>query len=149
MRLLLVLLVIFSAFFLPVQIGLNNRLRIAVDSPILAALISFLVGSAILVLATLFTFAGGSGTSMAALKTAPGWAYLGGLCGAFYILISMIALPRVGAAVTVASTILGQQVAGLAIDTFGWLDLPRIPLTWPRLVGAVVLVLGVVIMQKK
>ncbi|HEX5322665.1 MAG TPA: DMT family transporter [Capsulimonadaceae bacterium] len=149
MRLLVVLLVILSGLFLPLQIGVNSRLRTAIDSPIMAALISFLVGTAILLLATWLGIAGGRGAGLAALKSAPGWAYLGGLCGAFYVLISIIALPRVGAAVTVASAVLGQQVASLAIDTFGWLDVPRIPLTWPRVAGAALLLAGVLLLQKK
>src|SRR5579884_4067078 len=132
MRLLVVLLVVVSGFLLPVQIALNGRLRTALDSPIMAALISFLVGTAALLLATQLGLLGGRGSGLAGLRTAPGWAYLGGLCGAFYVLLAIVALPRVGAAVTVASAILGQQVASLLLDTFGWLDVPRIPLTWPR-----------------
>jgi transporter family-2 protein len=79
----------------------------------------------------------------------PAWAYLGGLCGAFYVLISIIALPRLGAVAVIALALVGQQVAAVVIDTFGLFNAPRIPLSGTRLLGVALVAIGVVLVQYK
>ena len=44
---------------------------------------------------------------------------------------------------------LGQLGAALALDTFGWLGLPRLPLSPTRILGALLLLAGVLLIQWK
>jgi transporter family-2 protein len=81
----------------------------------------------------------------AALAGAPARAWFGGLLGAFYVASSVIVGPRLGAAALLALTVFGQLVASLVVDNYGWLGFPQQPLTLTRLVGAVLLLAGVVL----
>jgi transporter family-2 protein len=140
-------LVIVGGLGLAVQAALNSRLRAGVQSPILGALISFLVGSAAL---GLVYAAGWFGRGrLTEVGTLPWWAWAGGLCGALYVAVSTVAVPRIGTALVIACAVLGQLVAALALDSFGWLGVPKVPLNGWRVLGAVFLLAGVVLMQRK
>ncbi|MBV9658701.1 MAG: DMT family transporter [Verrucomicrobia bacterium] len=138
-----------SGFCIALQVPINSRLRVAVESPVLSATISFVVGGVLLLLIAALGLLGGMGTGWAGMKTAPVWSYLGGVCGACYVLCAILAISRVGAAVTIASAIFGQQVASLLVDTFGWFGVTRVAPTPTRLLGALLLFAGVLLMQRK
>jgi transporter family-2 protein len=63
--------------------------------------------------------------------------------------ISIIALPRVGAGAVIAATVFGELTAAALLDHFGWLGVPQIRMSWWRICGAVVLFVGVLMMQQK
>ena len=77
--------------------------------------------------------------------TVPGWAWLGGVLGAFYVVSTIIAGPRLGAAALLALVVLGQLATSLLVDHFGWLGFPQHPLTPLRLFGALLLFGGVLL----
>jgi uncharacterized membrane protein YdcZ (DUF606 family) len=51
--------------------------------------------------------------------------------------------------VVICSAICGQLIGSALIDTFGWFGLPAIALTPWRLLGIFLLVVGVLLVQKK
>jgi len=63
--------------------------------------------------------------------------------------VSIIALPRVGAAAVIAATVFGQLIAAAVLDQFGWLGVPQVRLNWWRIGGAVLLLAGTLMMQRK
>jgi transporter family-2 protein len=73
--------------------------------------------------------------------------WTGGIFGAIYIAISILLLPRIGAATLVALIVLGQMVASLAFDHYGILGLPVQPVGLMRLLGAGFLVVGVALVK--
>jgi transporter family-2 protein len=77
----------------------------------------------------------------------PWWGWLGALVGAGYVTAVFLMLPQIGAAATIALTVAGQQLAGLAVDQYGLLRLPRRPVSAPRLLGIAVLLAGVGLLQ--
>jgi bacterial/archaeal transporter family-2 protein len=83
-------------------------------------------------------------SGMAAL---PWWGWLGGLCGATYVVSVFAFIPEIGVAPTVALTVAGQQMASLLVDRYGLLRLPRRPITGPRMLGVALLLGGVVLIQ--
>jgi transporter family-2 protein len=117
---------------LTVQVGMNATVRFAIGSPVLAAIINFLVG-----------LAAGSAA------TVPAWAWFGGLLGAAYVAATTVLGPRLGAAAFLALTLAGQMVAALLVDHYGAIGFPESPLTPARLVGAVLLVLGVLLIMRR
>jgi transporter family-2 protein len=145
----LIVLVVAAGSLMPVQIAINSRLREAIGSPVASALVSFLVGTTALLVVMLLGGLGGKGTGFPGFATAPWWAFLGGLCGAIYVCLSIIALPRLGAAVIIAAAVLGQQVASMILDSSGWLGVPRVPLTGARLAGTLLLFVGVWLLQRR
>ena len=66
---------------------------------------------------------------------------------AVYIAISIMLLPRLGAAMVVALIVLGQMLGALAFDHFGLLGVPENPISVARLAGAALLVAGVVLIR--
>jgi transporter family-2 protein len=67
----------------PIQAGLNARLATWVVGPIRASLISFSVGTLVLLVVTLIAMRGLVDTSR--LDQVPWWAWLGGAVGAGYV----------------------------------------------------------------
>jgi len=131
---------------LVVQVGMNSTLRAVLGSPIVAALISFLVGSAALALYLLI-----ARTPLplrAQLQAVPAWAWLGGVLGAFYVASSVVVGPRLGAATLLALVVLGQLLTSLLVDHFGWLGFPHHPLTMVRAAGALLLFGGVLLITR-
>lgn len=156
MRGIVVAAVFLSGFFLPVQVAVNSRLSEGLGSPVRSSIVSFLVGlAALFIVYATFDAKIGQMTQIAKAPTwqgglsVPIWAYLGGLCGAFYVLVSIVALPRLGAVATIALALMGQQVASLAIDSFGLFGAPKLPMTMARVFGALLVVAGVLMVQSK
>src|SRR3954462_15026592 len=117
------------------QAPINARLRTAVQSAPLSATISFIVGGFALLLVTL---AMDRGRLSGALR-GPWWLWAGGLLGAFYVIVALASVPRVGAAVVVAAAVLGQLLVGLLVDSAGWFGMPKVPLSTVRIAGALLL----------
>jgi transporter family-2 protein len=131
---------------LVVQVGMNSTLRATLGSALLAALISFLVGSG-----ALAAFIAVTRTPLPAREqfaAVPAWAWLGGLLGAFYVASSVIVGPKLGAATLLALVVLGQLGTSLLVDHFGWLGFAQHPLTLVRLAGAALLFAGVLLITR-
>jgi transporter family-2 protein len=126
---------------LPVQFGINAQLASWVGSPLRATLVSFVVGAAVLVVATLI-FARGL-PAPDRLGGAPWWVWVGGVLGALYVLGSVVTAPKLGAAALFAFILAGQALASLAVDHFGWVGFDEDPITPGRLLGMALVAAGV------
>jgi transporter family-2 protein len=146
MQLTLYALAFAAGLALTVQVGVNSTLRSALGNPAMAALISFVVGLAGLAVFLLLTRA--SLPTRTALFAAPAWAWIGGLLGAFYVAIAIVAGPRLGAATLLAVTVLGQLLASLLVDHYGWLGFVQHPISLARMAGAALLFAGVVLIVR-
>lgn len=129
------------------QAPINARLRLTLSSPIGSGLISFLVGVVVLVGAV--AIVGDGGTVVSGLGGGPWWAYLGGACGAFFVVATIVATPRIGVTTTFVAVIAGQVAAATLIDRFGWLGVPSIPLTPERVIAIVLLVISLVLLLRR
>lgn len=131
---------------IPAQTALNNKMAGAVSSPILAALVSFLVGST-----TILIYALASGekiSNLSVAKDAESTAWLGGVLGAFFVASTIILLPRLGVVLTISLVIAGQLVMSLVIDHFGLLGLPVKAVTLPRVAGVALIAIGAILIRK-
>jgi len=147
MQIFIVLLLVLGGVGLTLQAAVNTRLREAVGSPVLSALISFLVGTVPLAVAASAGLLGRG--RLSGLGGNPWWMWIGGLFGAFYVVLAVVGVPRVGAAVVVACAVGGQLAAVLALDSLGWLGVPRAPLNLWRVLGVLLVFAGVLLVQKK
>ena len=75
------------------------------------------------------------------------WAWTGGFFGAIYIAISILLVPRLGAAIFIALLIAGQMAASLVFDHFGLFGIPQHSVDTTRLLGAMLLVAGAVLVR--
>lgn len=144
--LLYILIALIAGVILPTQAGINNKLAMTLDSPPLAALISFAVGTVALFIYTLFS--GISITNLSAMSSAPLLEWTGGLMGAFFVASTIILLPKLGVALTFSLVLAGQMVTTLVIDHYGLLGVPIKEVNLPRVFGIILLIAGVVIVRK-
>jgi bacterial/archaeal transporter family-2 protein len=128
---------------LPIQFGINAQLASWVGGSLRAALISFVVGTAALLLAVLATARGWPDRA----GDAPWWVWTGGLLGAFYVLGSIVTAPKLGAATLVALILAGQAIASVLVDHFGWVGFDEQPITLLRVVGILLLAGGVLLVR--
>lgn len=131
---------------LPTQVAVNSKLAGAVNSAIISAFISFLVGTVALLAYIVIT--GIPLANAAAARNAPPIAWTGGLLGAFYVAVSIILLPKLGVALTISLVIAGQMLMSLLIDHFGLFGLPEKAISLPRVAGAILIILGAVLIRK-
>jgi transporter family-2 protein len=69
--------------------------------------------------------------------------------GAAYVASTTVLGPRLGAATLLALTLAGQMAAALAVDHYGVIGFPQSPLTASRLLGAALLVAGVLLIMRR
>jgi transporter family-2 protein len=130
---------------LPVQFGVNAQLAHWLDSPIRAAFVSFLVGTIVLLIVAAFVRK--PLPSLARLGDVPWWVWLGGLLGAFYVTGSIVTAPRLGAVTLSAAIIFGQTLASVLVDQFGWVGFKEQQATPGRLVGVLLVAVGIVLVR--
>ncbi len=131
---------------MPTQAATNSKMAAFVDSPVLAAFISFVVGTAALLVYLLL--AGVPLTNLAGLKEAPAVAWAGGFLGAFFVAAAVTLVPRLGVAMTFSLLIAGQMIVTLVIDHFGLLDVPVKEVSIPRIGGILLITAGVVLIRR-
>jgi transporter family-2 protein len=81
--------------------------------------------------------------SAASLREAPWWNWIGGPLGALIVLAGAALTARLGAALFIALVVGGQLISSLVLDHFGLLGLNAQPVTPGRLLGAALVVAGV------
>ncbi len=85
--------------------------------------------------------------SVSKLGGAPWWVWIGGIIGAFYVAVSVIAAPRLGAAALIGAIVAGQLGAALLIDQFGWVGFPVQHVSLGRIAGVACLFAGVLLVR--
>jgi transporter family-2 protein len=128
------------------QAPINSRLGRSVGTA-QAATFSFLVGTVALVLIASF-WNGGLG-NVGHVGRAPWWALVGGLLGAVYVTVALVAVRTLGASGLTAVVIAGQLLISVAIDRFGLVGVARQQIGAGRIVGLVLLVAGVALVVRK
>ena len=142
----LALLAVAAGVSFVLQASVNARLRTGLGSPNWAALISYAGGTVAMVLVILA--ARDPWISSAAIGKTSWWSWTGGLWGAVYVVIIIVLLPRLGTATVIALFVLGQMIASLAFDNFGVFGVPKHPADVTRIVGALLLVAGVILIRR-
>ena len=132
------------------QASVNLELRQRLGHPVLAALISFVVGTSALALLYVVTARGGGGRTLAASAAGvPWWAWTGGLFGAWFVWSAIIATARLGPALFFGLVVAGQLVASTVIEHFGWFGVARHPISLVRVGGVLLLMAGLGLMRAK
>jgi transporter family-2 protein len=140
-----ILLVLFAGGMIALQAPTNVMLSRAGGSPLLAALISFAVGTAALLAAWL---ASGNRPGLAPFGTLPWYAWIGGVYGATYVAVAAYVAPRIGLASLITLGIAGQIAMAMWLDHHGALGLPRTPVNGAKVLGALLVVGGVVLVRR-
>jgi transporter family-2 protein len=83
-----------------------------------------------------------------AFRSVPAWGWAGGFYGAAFVTAVAFAAPRLGLATTLTVAIATQVATALVLDHVGGLGLKVDPVTWPKLAGAALMLVGVVIIRR-
>lgn len=136
---------VFAAFFagslLSLQAAINTQLSKLVGGSVIAAFISFLIGTVVLFVVLLLR-GDFTGSSLSNTLSAPPWVFVGGVLGALYVTATIVLLPRIGVTATVLAIVCGQIMMSLLLDHLGAFGMPVRPLTPFRIAGAALVVLG-------
>lgn len=142
----LALAAIAMGMLMPLQAGINASLARHAGTPYLAAVTNTLVASLSLLVAILVVRV--PPVHFARLLAAPWWTYVGGVCGAGLVLSAIVLSPRLGAAGYVTALIVGTVSASLLIDHFGLIGFAERAVTIPRLIGAGLVIAGMVLINR-
>ncbi len=110
-----------------------------------AATISFAVGAVVLLILSLVSGEG----SFRRAADADWWQLCGGLLGAFFVTMSIVAVPRIGITAVLALTIVFQLITGLVMDHYGMLGMRVIPVDFKRLLGVAFLLAGLFLVYRR
>jgi transporter family-2 protein len=130
---------------LPMQAAINTRLAKSTGNPVMAAFISFAVGTIALMVFLLIT---GQFQFRFNAGTFPWWIWTGGLLGTFFVAGIVILLPRLGVVLSFSLVLAGQMFAAILFDQFGWLGVTVREISAGKIIGAILLIAGVVLIRK-
>jgi transporter family-2 protein len=135
----------FAGAVVPFQSAINSNLARGLGHPLWATLASLLVS--VLVLLPVILALRLPPPSMAFISKAPLWMWAGGAFGVCFVALAVMLLPKLGASGFVALALAGQVIASMALDHLGLFGLVEKQLTASRVLGAVLLIAGVVLIQ--
>jgi transporter family-2 protein len=124
----------------------NTNLKSGLESPLWAAFVSYAGGTLLVALLLLATQQGVPSRQTVAGTSWPSW--LGGAFGLVYVLLSIVLISRVSAATSIALIVAGEMLTSVTFDHFGLLGLTKHPIDTMRVVGALLLLAGVVLIRK-
>ncbi|MGX9609026.1 DMT family transporter [Acinetobacter sp. T63] len=125
------------------QTAINTQLREYLYSPLQAALFSFLIGT--IVLAILVFFQQVPKPNLHEIIHLPWYMWLGGVLGVYAISLSIYAAPKLGYLTLTGLILFGQIAMSMLVDHFGVLGTEKAPINWQRLLGGVVIFIGVLL----
>ena len=147
MRYILMFSSLFIGAILPVQAVLNTKLGKQTGGPLISSLLSFLVGLICLFIINLFANYTAL-SNMKLLSVSPWYIWMGGLLGAIYVSCIIFVNQQQGVALTFALVVAGQIFISLLIDHFGLLGSIVRPVSIPKIIGALLIIAGLVIIKK-
>jgi transporter family-2 protein len=129
---------------IPLMAALNTGLGVRLGNPIPAVFVLFLLALAISAVLTLTNPL----PSKAEIVAIPVHYYLGGVFVAFYVLSITLIAPKIDLGNAIFIVLFGQLVAAAIIDHFGFLNVPKAPITTARIVGIGLMVIGIYVAKK-
>lgn len=128
------------------QPGINAKFGEFAGSRVWGGVINFSVGLLAMLVVTAALRPGAPAT--ARLSQGPAWLWVGGLCGAFFVTLALVLVPKMGAAAYLSTMIAGQLLASVVIDHFGHMGLPERAITPGRVAGVLLIAGGMALIRK-
>lgn len=142
----LTLIALLAGAFIALQAPINAEVATRLGHPLTAAAMSFVVGTALLVI--LVMLVARETAHLDSFRSLPLYMLLGGgLLGAIYVTVNLILAPRIGVAAIMALGIAGQLFTALLIDRFGLFALAERGLSMGRVSGALLVLVGALMVR--
>lgn len=139
------LIAVIAGALVPFQAGSNALLGKELGHPLWATVVSLVVSLSvvvpILIALKVPTIKFDTMTSL------PWWAWCGGVAGVIYITAALVLTPKLGATAFIVCVIAGQVIISLFIDNFGLMGLPAKEMNVGRIMGVLLIILGMVLVQ--
>ncbi|MCK6255249.1 DMT family transporter [Fictibacillus sp. KIGAM418] len=136
-KVIVLLLALFSGMGQSMQAAVNGTLGKKIGS-IEGAFVSFFTGTVMLLILMLIW---GNG-SLSTVWNVPKWNLIGGVLGAIYVFIVIMAVPKIGVTSAITAVIIGQLIMSVVIDHFGWFGNEPFHFTYKRMIGLVLMFAG-------
>ncbi|MGI9372187.1 MAG: DMT family transporter [Hyphomicrobiales bacterium] len=133
----------FAGGIIAAQGPIYARFADGIGNPIQAGMLAFATGT--LVFFVLALIQGNPFPALASIKQVPIWVWAGGAIGTAVVLISMFAVPKLGAATYTVAMIAGQLAASYVYDKFGVFGLTARDLSPVNMLGMALVLAGVVL----
>ena len=126
--------------------GAYAQLSAIIGNPIQATTVAFFVATVALLL--FCTCMGKTQLIGKALsRQYPWWMWMGGLCGATIVFGNAWLVAHIGVGVFSMALLVGQLALSQLMEHFGWLGAPRKAITWPQVIGILLMLAGVALIR--
>jgi len=132
-----------AGMVLPIQALINGRLAAGVGGAFAASTISFLIAALVLLLVQLLM--GKPLPAFAQVASVPAIYWIGGALGAVYVTGAITSVGTLGPTVAICLIIAGQIIGAVAVDYFGILSTTTNTMSLTRVVGALLVTAGAVL----
>ena len=130
-----------------VQTGANTQLRIALNSPLLAALVSFSTGTLCVLFINIIAGTDFGQLNWSNAQHTSWWMWLGGFLGSMFIIAAILIAPRIGPTQFFGFIIAAQLIFSVFVDHYGWLGFSIQPANFQKIAGVALLALGAFLIQ--
>ncbi|TRX72375.1 DMT family transporter [Carboxylicivirga sp. M1479] len=131
---------------LAVQGSINSQLGGILKNPLQAAFVSFLIGT--LTLFVLNVLMRAEIPTKEIVSAMPLYLFIGGIIGAVYVSSAIILIPKIGVATMLGASIGGQMIVASIIDHYGFFNINVHAISPGRIIGIILLIIGVFLIQR-
>jgi transporter family-2 protein len=85
--------------------------------------------------------------TVAAIRSAPWWNWIGGPLGGLIVLAGATLTPKIGAAAFITAVVGGQVICSLLFDHYGLMNVPQQGITTSRVLGGLLVFAGVLLVR--
>jgi bacterial/archaeal transporter family-2 protein len=133
---------IFLGIILALHLSMNGRVGSAIANPRVGNALFWCIGAAT---AVLIGLSGWHSGALSGLKYVHPLLLTAGALGACLVFAIAWLLPQVGARAMFITLIAGQVIGGMILSHFGWLGSPVQRISIPNIIGALVMIGGVIL----
>ena len=143
-----VLLALIGGVFLAAQGGFNTQLGVLLNNPLLASAVAYLVSTTFALGAVLVSV--NDYPSLSEMKSVPTYLWFtGALLSLIGITLYYYTIPKLGISTMISLGLCGQLVFSVIAGHFGWFNLPVEPADFKRILGVVVMIIGILLINSK
>lgn len=146
MRLQFYALTMFLGVVLAVHLAMNGAVGAALNNPRVANALFWCIGAG---MALIIGASGWQAGALGGLRSVSPILLTAGAIGACLVFGIGWLIPQIGASSVMFGLLAGQILGGMVLSHFGWLGSPQQPVSGMNVIGAVVMVVGVVLATRR
>ena len=146
MKLQLYVLTLFLGIVLAVHLAMNGAVGAALNNPRVANALFWIIGA---VMAAIIGVTGWQAGALGGLRNVHPLLLAAGAIGACLVFGIAWLIPQIGAGPVMLGLLAGQILGGMAMSHYGWLGSPVQPVSPVDVVGAMVMVAGVLLATRR